>query len=423
MNRVIFSVVLVVFCSISALFAQNSFRYDVKSGIDNLVDTKFSILSGKKVALVTNQTGRMRSLTSTLEAFLSADSCKLVSILAPEHGYFGSARAGEALKDSNETLRGIPLYSLYGATRRPNSAMLASCDAVVFDIQDIGVRSYTFLSTLFNVMDACAEFGKPLYVLDRPNPLGGKIVNGNVLDSGLTSFVGIIPVPYLHGCTFGELATMINGENWLPKGTDSMPRKCKLTVVKLKRWQRWMTWEDTDFTWVPTSPHIPTLGAVRGAAMLGIWGELGFVNIGVGYLLPFQMLGSPTLKTDALIESLKQKNLAGIQLMPTVYRPFYGKVTNVECQGILFSFSQDTKFRPYSAGVEIMLALRKTNSQYFADSSAVSTEARMMFMKTSGSRKLFEALFQNLSEDEIRQIISAGVPEFIEMRKKYLLYE
>lgn len=402
--------------------AQPRFRYDVKMGIDRLVEDNYDLIAGKKVVLVTNQSGRTRTLIPTVSAIRTSPTTILQAVLTPEHGYYGIARAGETVADSTDSLDGTPLRSLYGSNRRPTREMLGDCDVVLFDVQDIGLRSYTFLSTLYNVMDACAEYNKPLIVLDRPNPLGGKIVDGNVPDSGMTSFVGIIPIPYVHGCTFGELARMTNEEGWLPRGADSIPRHCALTVVPMQNWERWMGWEDTDFIWTPTSPHIPTVDAVRGAAITGVWGELGIASIGIGYTLPFQMFGTPTLKTKLLLEVLQKRSFPGITVTATRYRPFYGKFVQQDCNGLLFSFYPDMHFQPYSAGVEILLALRAVHPEMFIPLS-VPEAAGAMFDKVTGSRTLLTTLFSDKSDAEVRALTSHGVEEFLEKREKYLLYE
>ncbi len=415
------SAIIFVSCALHAS-AQPRFRYDVKMGIDRLEEEGFDLIKGKKVILVSNQSGRDRTLVPSYRAIQRSATSTLLAVLTPEHGYYGIARAGEAVADSADSLRGVPVRSLYGSLRRPTRNMLDSCDVVVFDVQDIGLRSYTFLSTMYNVMDACAEYGKPLIVLDRPNPLGGTIVDGNVPDSGMTSFVGIIPVPYVHGCTFGELARMINEEGWLPVGADSVPRRCSLTVVPMQNWERWMSWEDTDLLWMPTSPHIPTVDAIRGAAITGVWGELGLASIGIGYTLPFQMFGSPSLNSSVLMEALARQPFPGIAFVATKYRPFYGKYSQQDCNGLIFSFYPDMNMRPYSAGIEMVLAVRALHPELFV-ADAVQEQARNMFEKVTGSRELFGALYTGGSDAAIRAITSHGRERFMEMRKKYLLYE
>lgn len=406
------------------VYSQYSFRYDVKNGIDVLIEKNFESFQNKKIAFVTNQSGRTRTLHSSLDIFIASKTCKVVSILTPEHGFYGMYRAGELIHDSTLTLYGIPLFSLYGSTRRPTLSMLQSSDEVVLDLQDVGIRSYTFLSTVYNVMDACAEFGKPLTILDRPNPLGGKIIDGNSLDTAFASFVGVIPIPYIHGCTLGELAQIINQEGWLPRDSLGVRRKCSLNVIKAEGWQRWMTWEDTDFHWIPTSPHIPTVHALRGMAVIGLLGELSILNVGIGYTTPFQLLGSPTLQPELIFEALRRTNTPGISLISTQYRPFYQKFRDTSCHGIFLSFTPDaSKFRPFSAGIELLLAIRSVHPELFFLQS-IPYSNRSMFIKVSGTDKIFDMLFLKKSPDEeIRRFIQKGIKEFSELRKKYLLYD
>jgi uncharacterized protein YbbC (DUF1343 family) len=411
--------------TVGATGAVQNFRYDVRNGIDILVAQNFSLLAGKKIILVTNQSGRTRTLVSTLDVLLQSKGSTVVSLLTPEHGYYALARAGENVKDSAETVRGFKSVSLFGKERRrPSKEMLDKCDVVVFDIQDIGVRAYTYLSTLYWVMDACAEYGKQLIVLDRPNPLGGKVVDGMVLDTTFASFVGIAPIPYVHGCTIGEFAMMANGEGWLTQDDNGKPRKCPLTIIRAEGWQRWMTWEDTDFTWIPTSPHIPTVDAVRGMALTGVYGELSLFNTGVGYVLPFQMIGMPTLNVQLLTEAVRKQNMVGVTLIPTRYRPFYGKFSGVDCNGILFAFAPEAqRFKPFSLGLDIVLALRALQPEAF-QAKTIPESNKAMFIKVCGTDKLFDMLMvKRSSDEEIRRFAQRGVKEFLDMRKKYLLYD
>ncbi len=419
-----FVFLLVGLCAGTELQAQWRYTYDVKNGIDVLLDQDLAPLHGKRVALVSNQTGRTRTLQSTLDVIADHKQVTLTAVMTPEHGYYGVARAGEEVQDSvMPTIRDVPAYSLYAGSRRPAEYMLDSCDMVVFDIQDVGVRSYTYLGTLYHVMDACAEFGVPLMVLDRPNPLGGETIDGNVLDSAIRSFVGIVPVPYIHGMTFGELAQMINGEGWLPTPEgDSTARRCELEVISMANWERWMLWEDTDFRWIPTSPHVPSVDAIRGMAMLGIFGELSLMNIGVGYTLPFQMFGMPNFNHDFYNELIRTKKFPGIELVPTEFRPFYGKYAREDCRGYLLRFYNDINFRPYTSGVELVLALRKTHPELF-DAEAIAEDRQAMFAKVTGSEVLFEKLYNRATDLEIRQLTRKGADEFALMREPYLLYQ
>ncbi|MES2766481.1 MAG: DUF1343 domain-containing protein [Bacteroidota bacterium] len=402
------------------LAAQTFVKPDVKCGIDNLIDTNFELLKGKKIALLTNQAGRLKNLTSTLDAFKNTKECVLKAVLVPEHGYNGSVPAGEKVESFLDSTSNIPVFSLYGSNRRPLRSMLTDCNAVVVDLQDIGVRSYTFISTLFHTMDACAEYGIPIYVLDRPNPLGGEIVDGSVLKPEFTSFVGIAPIPYIHGMTIGELAKMFNEEGLL-KDKNGTARKCKLTVVKLKRWQRTMSWDETGLTWMPTSPHIPNADAVRGIAITGWTGELSMLNTGVGTTLPFRYYGMPGFKTQDFLRELDSA-FTNPQLVPVKFRPLYGRFSGKECSGVLMFFKEGEPVQPYAVGMEMFIALRRVHPELFVVEK-ITKDQQQMFNKVVGTDELFKALFEDSTDDEIRTISQQGIEEFLKVRKKYLLYE
>jgi len=381
----------------------------VKLGIDLVVDNDFEIFRGKRLAILSNNAGRSSKKKLTVELFVKSKKCKLVSIFAPEHGFKTWVRAGRKVKD--DSLFGIPVYSLYGENRRPRKFQLHNIDMVVIDLQDIGIRSYTYISSMYNMMDACAEWGIPVVVLDRPNPISGLVVDGNVLDSGLKSFVGIIPVPYIHGMTIGELAQMINEEGWLSKDYFGKPRKCNLSIIAMENWERWMVWEDTGLYWTPTSPNIPTPNAVRGCAMMGIFGELGLFPISLGVKLPFQYFGRIDFDNiQSIIDSIK---LPGVILEPV----FRSKTT-----GIRLKFEYDLAFAPYTAGIKLFLAVKKIQPNLFNPKKVRSSRKRM-FMKVTGSRKLFDALFSNMPEEDVLKIATKGLEEFKKLRQKYLIYK
>jgi uncharacterized protein YbbC (DUF1343 family) len=263
-------------------------RGSVHPGIDVLIARDFDVLAEKRIGLVTNPTGVTRDLRSTIDVLHAAPGVRLVRLFGPEHGVRGAAPAGKHVGHFTDDATGLEVHSLYGPTRKPKPEMLAGLDVLVFDIQDIGSRSYTYISTLALVMEAAAEQGIEVVVLDRPNPLGGERIEGRPLDLKYRSFVGHLPIPYCHGMTVGELARMINGEGWLPDG-----RQCALTVVPMRGWQRSMTFAATGLPWVPTSPHIPRADSAYFYAATGIMGELHVISEGVGYPLPFEVVGRP----------------------------------------------------------------------------------------------------------------------------------
>lgn len=388
-------------------------------GIDNLIEMDFAPLAGKRIALLTNTSGRTGNLELTASLFARTEQCTLVSILTPEHGFYATAPAGQEV--GNDSLYSVPTYSLYGKYRRPVKSMLESCDIVVVDIQDIGIRSYTYISTVYNLMDACAEFGKPILILDRPNPLGGLIVDGSVADTNMLSFVGITPIPYLHGLTIGEYALYVNGEGLLPK-RNGKSIKAELQVLKMKHWKRSMSWEQTGLKFVPTSPNIPTVNAIRGAAMTGPIGEIGSAGIGIGTSFPFQYCASPELDPEAFHEYVKENLLMlGIQSGIGVYRIATGKYPNKDCKGIMLFSDGNPNDKPYSAGIELLLGLRHFFPEQFTK-EYVKDEPKSMFRKIIANNELVNALISGGSDDEVRALLNRGKDEFERKREKYLLY-
>jgi uncharacterized protein YbbC (DUF1343 family) len=266
------------------IVAAQSTHAAVQLGIDVLASDGFSALSGKRVGLVTNQTGVNSS--GTKSRVVLKKNTNLVALYAPEHGIDGTIGAGKYVSTRKDSVTGLTIHSLYGPTRKPTPAMLKDIDVLVYDMQDIGVRSYTYISTMVKCMEACAETGKEFMVLDRPNPLGGNRIEGPGIESKWISFVGQLPVPYIHGMTVGELAKMAKAKGWAGAS-------CKLTVVPMRGWSRGMTWNDTGLRWVQTSPNIPKPSSVVGYAATSIFGSLsgsGF-DVGIGTGNPFEMGG------------------------------------------------------------------------------------------------------------------------------------
>ncbi|MBI5323907.1 MAG: DUF1343 domain-containing protein [Ignavibacteriae bacterium] len=411
-------ILILTYLLVIPIYSQFTSYTSVKTGLDVLIEKNFEPLKGKKVALLTNFAGRTRDGKSSVDVFQNTNVCSLIKIFTPEHGFYTTVPAGESVSD--DKIADIPVISLYGSKRKPLASDFNNCDAIVVDLQDIGIRSYTYISTVFKMMEACAENNKQLIILDRPNPLGGLIVDGNVLEKGKESFIGIIPVTYIHGCTLGELANMINNEGWLT--TDSSKKlECNLTVIKMENWKRWMQWEDTGLQWFPTSPHIQSVDAIRGSAVLGIWGELSLFSIGIGTTMPFQYCGAPGFNSDEITGELNNMNLYGVNLYPTKYRPFYGMYNNKDCNGILLKFSPSNLFMPYRFGIRLVLTIRKFHPDYFKKS--YSNQSQSMFIKATGTEGILKGLLENKNDDEIISLAENGLESFIALRKKYLLYD
>lgn len=334
----------------------------VKTGIEVLRDRGFEGLTGKRVGLVTNPSGVDRLLNSTVDILFNAPGVELVALYGPEHGVRGDLYAGDHVKDSRDEVTGLPVYSIYGATRKPTKEMLQGIDIMVYDIQDVGVRSYTFISTLGLVMEACGEMGIEVMVLDRPNPLGGNKIEGCYVEPGFYSFVSQYRIPYVYGLTVGELAVMINeeGMNRGQKG-DQAPARCELTVVPMEGWTRDMVYEDTGLPWVLPSPNIPFKDTPMYYAAAGICGELyGFMNIGIGYTLPFQVFGALWLNPERLKEKLESYGLPGVSFRTIWYKPFSGSQKGQLVKGLQYFFTDyenarltDTQFYVMQAVAEL----------------------------------------------------------------------
>jgi len=396
----------IIFLTAISAFSQTG---NVKLGIDLVVENDFEVFSGKRLAILSNNAGRDSRKKLTVELFVNSPKCSVVAIFAPEHGFKTWVKAGQKVKD--DILFGLPVFSLYGNNRRPQKGQLANVDMVIVDLQDIGIRSYTYISTVYNMMDACAEWGIPIVILDRPNPIGGNIVDGNTLEEGMKSFVGIIPVSYIHGCTIGELAQIINEEGWLPANRYGIPRKCNLSIIPIENWKRDMTWEETGLPWTPTSPNIPTVDAVRGCAMTGILGELGIFHISLGATLPFQYFGK--IKFDNIHSIISALYLPGI-----ILEPVYRETTT----GIKFVFEKNSEFAPYSSGIKVFMTIKSIQPELF-DKSAVKKDRRNMFDKVTGTKALFDAMFDSQSTDVVMRIAQKGLNEFKQLRLKYLIYD
>lgn len=331
----------------------------VKPGIEVLEDRGFEGLVGRRVGLVTNPSGVDRNLRSTIDILYDAPGVELVALYGPEHGVRGDVYAGGKVNDTVDEATGLPVYSLYGATRQPTHEMLKGIDVMVYDIQDVGVRSYTFISTLGLVMRTCAELGIEVMVLDRPNPLGGNKIEGCYVEQPFNSFVSQYRIPYVYGLTVGELAVMINeeGMNRGQKG-DQEPLKCRLTVIPMEGWERDMLYEDTGLPWVLPSPNIPYKDTPMYYAAAGVCGELyGFMNIGIGYTLPFQLFGATWVDPDALKARLDSYGLEGVSFRTIWYKPVSGSLRGQLVKGLQYFFTDYEAARITETQFHVMQAV------------------------------------------------------------------
>lgn len=403
---------ILAFFSSGSLYGQR-----VETGIETLVKNKFGILQGKRVGLVTNPTGVDSRLRSTVDILHNAPEVNLVALYGPEHGVRGEFTAGEYVEFETDLSTGLPVYSLYGKTRKPSPEMLKGIDILVYDIQDIGSRSYTFISTLGLVMEAAAENGIPLVVLDRPNPLGGIRMEGAVTRPGFFSFVSQFAIPYIHGMTVGELATFLNGERMLANGL-----VCGLHVVKMTGWRRDMYFGDTGLPWVPSSPQVPHRDTPLYYPATGIAGELYAVSIGVGYTIPFQTFAAPWINADSLSASLNGLKLPGVIFRPIHYKPYFSTLEGKMVHGVQIHITN-----PAAASLTLLqFYIMQEAHRLWPDKNlfAMCDPSRhAMFDKVSGTDEVRKSFTKNFRVSDIMGLWTDDIPAFRAKASKYFLYD
>lgn len=387
----------------------------VKTGIEVLREKNFDILKGKRVGLVTNPTGVDSKLKSTIDILFEAPEVNLVALYGPEHGVRGNYSAGEYVDFYIDETTKLPVYSLYGKTRKPTTEMLKDVDVLVFDIQDIGSRSYTYISTMGLVMEAAAENDKEVVILDRPNPLGGNRVEGNLVEDGFYSFVSQFSIPYIHGLTVGELAVLLNEEGLL-----NNKAKCKLSVVKMEGWNRSMYFEETGLPWVLTSPHIPHPYSAFYYAASGIVGELrGVISIGIGYTLPFQTFAAEWINSVELADKLNSYNLPGVIFRPITYKPYYAFGKDKMLNGVQIHILDYDIVEL----IPIQFYFLQAVSELYGKNLIVEGSNNDMFDKVLGTNKIREKFIVNQKVEDIIPYLNKDIDNFKRISKKYYLYD
>lgn len=393
-------------------FAQ---KITIKTGVEVLKEQKFKVLEGKRVGLITNPTGVDNNLKSTIDILHEASNVKLVALFAPEHGVRGDVHAGDDVDNMIDPKTNLPVHSLHGKTKVPTDEMLEGIDALVYDIQDIGCRSFTYISTMGLAMEAAAKKGIEFIVLDRPNPIGGEKIEGNYTEEGFVSFISQFKIPYLYGMTCGELAKYLNEE-----GLTST--KAKLTVVPMKKWKRSMRYEETGLQWIASSPHIPHPISATMYPASGILGELYYVSIGVGYPLPFEVFGATWIKATDLAANLNALNIEGVHFRPIYYKPFYSTSKGENLEGVQIHLMDYRKARLSDIQFYVMEELQKLypEQSIFANAS----EARFnMFDKATGTDQIRLMIAEKKSAKEILKYWHKDEADFKAKSKKYYLYK
>lgn len=375
----------------------------VQTGIDVLKNEKFAPLNGLRVGLITNHSGIDSSGQRTLDILYKAPGVKLMAIFSPEHGLFGNTDEVSKVISTSEPMTGLPVYSLYGQVDRPTDRMLKGLDALVFDVQDAGVRFYTYITTMGYAMEAAARNGIAFYVLDRPNPITGSLVQGPVMEKDFKSFVGYFPMPVRHGMSVGELAEMFNNENKIG---------VKLHVIKMRGYERTDWYDEAGLLWIKPSPNLRTLTESTlypGVAMV----EGANVSVGRGTDTPFELIGAPWINAKELAAYLNNRKIQGVRFMPVDFTPASSRFENQVCHGIQLILIDRQVLDAPAMGIEIISALYKLFQKDFQIDKT---------MDIIGARWVLQAIKESQDPNSIMLLWQDQLEQFRKLRSKYLLY-
>jgi uncharacterized protein YbbC (DUF1343 family) len=374
----------------------------VQVGLDVLEAEKFAPLRGKHIGLITNHTGLDSQGRSTIDLLSRASGLQLIALFSPEHGLAG--RNDERVASTKDAATGLPIYSLYADTLRPTDAMLNGIDALVFDVQDAGVRFYTYTSTMAYCMEEAAKRNIAFYVLDRPNPIGGEIVEGPMLDADKTSFTAYYPLPVRYGLTIGELAQLFNGENHIG---------CDLHVIAMKNWKRNYFFDSTGIRWIPPSPNLRT---TKGAVLypgLEILQNAG-VSVGRGTETPFEEFGAPWISGDEVAAALNARHLPGLRFTAQPFIPVVGLYSGQRCGGVAVRVTDKQAVRAMRMGMEIAVVLKQMYPSNF-------DVAKLLLL--TGNAEMMRRLQDGTPVDQIVGSWSNDLAAFDASRRKYFLYK
>ncbi|MFD2925198.1 exo-beta-N-acetylmuramidase NamZ family protein [Halobacillus naozhouensis] len=383
-----------------------------KLGVEVLLEEEKELIEGKRVGLITNPTGVDQELNSIVDLLHNDPDVNLTALYGPEHGVRGSAQAGEYVEYYIDENTGLPVYSLYGETRKPTPEMLENIDVLLFDIQDVGTRFYTYIYTMAYAMEAAQENNIPFIVLDRPNPLSGEVVAGPVLNPEYKSFIGNYPIPLRHGMTVGELAKLFNEE--FDIGAD-------LTVVEMNKWKRSMYYDETPLQFIAPSPNMPTLDTALvypGAALI----EGTNVSEGRGTTKPFELIGAPFINSTELAAALNEKNLPGVMFRAASFTPQFSKHSGTLSHGIEIHVTDKDAFKPVIAGLHIVKTIHDLYPEDF-EFRAENSAGVSFFDNLIGNGWVREAIESGQSVEEMQERWQEDLNEFKKVREEYLLYK
>lgn len=390
------------------LYTASSFS-QVLTGADRLFSHEFHLIAGKRVGLVTNHTAVLRNGVHLADSLARHPQVTLAVLFGPEHGIRGEAGAGAVVGDTVDPGTGVAVYSLYGRTYKPTRAMLEGIDVLLYDIQDVGARFYTYISTMTYAMETAAEAGIPFIVLDRPNPITGERVEGFVLEDSLKSFVGLHPIPIVHGMTVGELAGMINGQGWLKGGV-----RAHLTVVRMTGWTRSMWFDETGLAWIPPSPNMRTLQTATvypGTCLF----EGTNLSEGRGTTHPFELVGAPFVDADRWAAALNQTVLPGVRFEPARFTPASSKHAGLECRGVRIVVTDRNVFEP----VKTALWMLSTVFDLHRTDAAWITRSIDRLAGTALVRRSLEA---GETPESVFVRTQTSFRSFVTLRRAFLLY-
>ena len=388
----------------------------VKTGLEILLESKLNLLQGSRVGLIVNPSSINSRFEHAADLFHQHPQIKLTALFGPQHGIRGETQDNmiewQTFRDKRT---GLPAYSLYGETRKPTAEMLGDLDVLVLDIQDVGTRVYTFIYTMALAMEAAREQGQRFIVLDRPNPINGLQIEGNILEPDFQSFVGMFPIPMRHGMTIGELALLFNREFGIG---------CELEVVKMEGWRRELWYEDTGLPWVMPSPNIPTPDTAvvyPGNVMI----EGTDVSEGRGTTRPFEVIGAAYIDGDQLVAELKKANLPGVAFRPLHFQPTFHKFAGVICGGIQLHVIDRSSFKPVITGVALISAIRRLYPDHleWKQPPYEYVYDKLPFDVINGSSRPREQIERGTPVDEIEKSWAEELREFADRRGRYLLYE